>query len=147
MSKIEYIGIREKDKSFRVVNAKNFRKELDSLPAGRYRITVEKKRNNKSQAQLGYLFACVYPLSQKLLLDAGWELRDVDEVDAFWKAKFADQEIVNRDSGEVMSIPGLKRHFTTTEMMGYIESIRNYCAEYLGGYIPAPEEQTQIEYQ
>jgi len=144
--KVEAFAIKEKDKSFRVVNAGMFRDECDKLTPGRYRIIVEKKRSNKSQQQLGYLFACVYPLSQKLLLDAGWELPTIDEVDAYWKARFAEREIVNRDTGEIMKIPGLKRQFTTTDMMSYIESIRNYCSEYLGGYIPGPGEQTDINF-
>lgn len=142
--KVEGYGIKEKDKAFRVVNADMFKNALDNLPGGQYHIKVEKKRNKKSLAQLGYLYGCVYPLSRKLLLDAGWEFTDIDEIDIFWKSRFADQEIVNRDTGEIMIIPGLKRNFTTTEMMTYIDSIRNYCSEYLGGYIPSPEEQTKL---
>lgn len=146
MSKLTYIGIVEDTKPFRVVNKDLFKRELDLLPKGKYRITVERYRKNKSNPQLGYLFACVYPLSQKLLLDAGWELPSIDSVDAFWKQKFAESKVVNRTTGEIIDLPGLKREFTTTEMMGYIESIRQYCAEYLGGYIPEPMEQTQMEF-
>jgi hypothetical protein len=145
MQKIQYIGIKEDGKAFRVVNSKLLTEELNRLSKGKYRLTVEKYRKNKSNPQLGYLFACVYPLSQKLLLDAGWELPSIESVDAFWKQKFAESRIVNRHTGEVLEIPGLKREFTTTEMMGYIESIRQYCAEYLGGYIPEPMEQMKIE--
>lgn len=144
--KIEAFAIKEKNKPFRVANAGMFRGECNNLAPGRYRITVEKKRSNKSQQQLGYLFGCVYPLSQKLLLDAGWELPSIDDVDCFWKSRFAEQEIVNRHTGEIMIIPGMKRNFTTTDMMGYIEAIRNHCSEFLGGYIPGPEEQTKIEF-
>jgi len=141
--KLEHIGIKE-DTSFRVVNKALLDKELIGLPKGRYRILIEKYRKKKSNPQLGYLFSCVYPLSQKLLLDAGWELATIDEVDVFWKAKFANKEIVNRNTGEVENIPDLKRDFTTTDMASYIDAIRNYCSEYLGGYIPGPEEQTKL---
>ena len=60
--RIEGFAIKEKTKAFRVVNSAAFREECNKLQPGRYRITVEKKRRNKSQLQLGYLFGCVYPL-------------------------------------------------------------------------------------
>ena len=143
---IKAIGIRDKT-NFRIVNTADFNRELLKLKPGRYQITIERYRRKKSHSQLGYLYGVVYPLSQKFLLDAGWELATIDAVDAFWKSRFAEQEIVNRHTGEVMMIPGLKRDFTTTDMMGYIEAIRNYCSEYLGGYIPEPEQQTEIDYE
>lgn len=144
--KIQYQGIKEPGRPFRIVNNKYLKKELEDLPSGRYRLTIEKWRKNKSLPQLGYLYAVVYPYSQRLLLDAGWELPTMEDIDVFWKSRFAEKEIVNRETGEIMIVPGLKREFTTTEMMGYIESIRNYCSEYLGGEIPDPETQTQIEF-
>jgi len=142
--KLEHICIKEDGKAFRIVNRALLDKELTELPKGRYRLLIEKYRKKKSNPQLGYLFSCVYPLSQKLLLDAGWELATIDEVDVFWKSKFANREIVNRNTGEVENIPDLKRNFTTTDMMAYIDAIRNYCSEYLNGYIPGPEEQTKL---
>ncbi|OQB67232.1 MAG: hypothetical protein BWX92_04025 [Deltaproteobacteria bacterium ADurb.Bin135] len=142
--KLEHIGIKEDGKAFRIINRALLDKELTELPKGKYRLLIEKYKRKKSNPQLGYLFACVYPLSQKLLLDAGWELATIDEVDVFWKSKFANREIVNRNTGEVENIPDLKRNFTTTDMMAYIDAIRNYCSEYLNGYIPGPEEQTKL---
>ena len=147
MKKIQYIGIKEDNKPFRVVNAKLLTEELGRLPKGRYRLTVEKYKKNKSNPQLGYLFSCVYPVSLRLLNDAGWEIASIEEVDLFWKSRFANREIVNRVTGEIESVPDMKRNFTTTDMMAYIEAIRNYCAEYLGGYIPGPEEQAEMNFE
>lgn len=146
MKKLEYIGTKS-NSVFKVINEKGLRLDLSLLPEGRYRVTIEKFRRNKSQSQLGYLFGAVYPLLWKLLLDAGWEFESIAEVDAFCKKQFANREIVNRNTGEVISIPELKRDFKTVDMMTYIEKIRDYAAEYLGGYIPSPEEQTQINYE
>jgi len=145
MRKLEYICIKEEN--FRILNEKNFRLDLSVLPKGKYRLTVTKATRNKSQSQLGYLFGAVYPLLWKLLTDAGWEFESIAEVDAFCKRQFANRDIVNRNTGEVISIPELKRDFKTVDMMTYIEKIRDYAAEYLGGYIPSPEEQTQINYE
>jgi hypothetical protein len=145
--KLQYIGIKAKGVSFRVVNRENFKKELDQLPDGKYRLTVEKYRKNKSNPQLGYLFAVIYPLVLQHLIDAGWEFTSVDEVDAFCKSKFANRDIVNRDTAEIVSIPALKREFTTTDMMTYIEAIRQWDAEFLGGTIPEPGINFELNYK
>ena len=142
--KLEAVCIKD-ERKFRVMYDKEFREQLDSLRPGKYKMTVERYRKNKSNSQLGYLYACVYPLSLKLLNDAGWEVTN-DDIDIFWKKRFAEKEIVNRNTGEIELIPDLKRNFTTTDMMAYIEAIRNFCSEYLDGYVPEPEEQTNFEF-
>lgn len=145
MKKLEYTCVKEE--TFRILNEKGLRLDLSELPKGKYRLTVSKLTRNKSQSQLGYLFGAVYPLLWKLLTDAGWEFESIAEVDAFCKKEFANREILNKHTGEIISIPELKRNFKTVDMMTYIEKIRDYAAEYLGGYIPSPEEQTQINYE
>jgi hypothetical protein len=147
MNKIKHMAIKEDGKSLRVVNPALLREESDKLPAGRYDFIIQKHQKNKSNPQLGYYFACVIPLSWKLLLDAGWEFTSEEEVDAFWKSQFANRELINRNTGEIMSIPTLKRNMTTVDMMVFVDAIRNYCSEYLGGYIPEPEENLTIEYK
>lgn len=147
MIKIQYIGLKQKGNSFRVVSKENFKKELDLLPDGRYRVTVDKYRKNKSNPQLGYYYACVIPLSWKLLLDAGWKFTSAEQVDAFWKKLYANTELINETTGEIMSIPALKRDMSTVELSTFTDEIKKHCAEYLNGYIPDPEEQTKIEYK
>ena len=146
-NKLQYIGIKKQNEHFRVVNTELFKKELNLLPEGRYRLTVEKWRKNKSNPQLGYLFACVYPLVLQHLNDAGWEFTSVEEVDEYCKSMFSSKEILNRHSGEIMDIPGLKRNMTTVEMMTYIEAIRVWDAEYLGGTIPDPEVNIEMKFK
>ena len=145
MIRVQAIGLKEKGKPFRVISSENFKKELNEIPEGKYRIRVTKYQKDKSCPQLGYYYACVLPMSWTLLTDAGWEFSSLDEVDIFWKSKFANKEIVNRNTGEVIEVPALKRHMTTVEMMTFVDAVRNYCAEYLGGYIPEPEQQIQMQ--
>jgi hypothetical protein len=145
--KLSYIGIKQTGKSFRVVNSKLLKLELDNLPDGRYRLTVDKYRKNKSNPQLGYLFAVIYPLVLRALNDAGWEFTTVEEVDEYCKSMFSSKEIINRHSGEILDIPGLKRDMTTTEMMTYIDAIRNWCSEYLSVIIPEPNEQFTVDFK
>lgn len=145
--KLEAIAIKEQGKDFRVVNGKLFRDECNKLAPGRYRMTIEKMRKNKSLPQLGYYYACVLPLFMQHLIKAGYEFTNIDQVDAFAKSRFASQPIINKHTGEVIEIPGLKREMTTLEMSTFTNAIRDWDAEYLGGYIPEPENQIEMQYQ
>jgi len=144
MTKLQYIGIKEGNKPFRIVNTKGFKIELNDLPSGRYDIIVEKHRKRKSNPQLAYLFAVCYPRFREAAKDMGWEFSSIDEVDLYCKDMFAGKEIINRHTGEIITIPALKRDFNTIDMMTYINKIRDHCAEYFNVYIPEPLEQLEI---
>ena len=142
--KIEAIAIKEDGKAFRIINRALLDKELTGLPKGKYRLLIEKYRKKKSNPQLGYLFACIYPYVLRGLNDLGWEFTNIDEVDAECKKRFASQEIINRHTGEIMEIPALKRDMTTTEFATYVNAIRDWASEYLNVYIPEPGEQIKL---
>jgi hypothetical protein len=137
--KLEAIGIGD-GVSFRVVNSSDFYRELNALK-GRYRLTIERYRRSKSNPQLRWLYGQVYPLVLKGLNDAGWEFTTIAEVDEYCKSMFASREVLNRHTGEIMFVPGLKRDMTTTEMMTYVDAIRDWASEYLNINIPEPEQQ------
>ncbi len=142
--KLEAIAVKEDGKAFRIINRELLYKELTELPKGRYRLIIEKYRKKKSNPQLGYLFACIYPYVLRGLNDLGWEFTSLDEVDVECKKRFASQEIINRHTGEIMEIPALKRDMTTTEFATYVNAIRDWASEYLNVYIPEPGEQTKL---
>ena len=145
MKPIKYIAIAEAGK-FRIVNDKLFREELSRLGNGRYDLIIQKHRRSKSNPQLGYLFGCVYPLFLRAAIDFGWEdFTSVDDVDVWCKSMFAGKEIINRQTGQILSVPGLKRDMTTTEMSAFTNQVRDYAAENFGCYIPGPMEQMKIE--
>jgi hypothetical protein len=137
--KLEAIGIGD-GVSFRVVNSSDFYRELNALK-GRYRLTIERYRRSKSNPQLRWLYGQVYPIVLKGLNDAGWEFTTIAEVDEYCKSMFASREVLNRHTGEIMAVPGLKRDMTTTEMMTYVDAIRDWASEYLNINIPEPEQQ------
>lgn len=141
--KLEAIGIGD-GVSFRVVNSSDFYRELNTLK-GRYRLTVEKYRRSKSNPQLRWLYGQVYPIVLKGLTDAGWEFTTIAEVDEYCKSMFANREVLNRHTGEIMTVPGLKRDMTTTEMMTYVDAIRDWASEYLNINIPEPMQQMIME--
>jgi hypothetical protein len=136
LKKITAIGFKEEGKPYRVVNAKLFRQDLDSLPKGKYQHIVDKYRRKASHPQFKYLYGLVYPLSMIALNDAGYEFTNIDQVDLFWKAMFANKDVINRETGEVYKIPLSKSEFMTIDEMTYCDAIRNYCSEYLMTNIP-----------
>ena len=139
MKKITAVGIKEEGKPYRVIHANVFRADLDSLPVGKYTHTVEKYHKKASHEQFKYLYGVVYPLSLIALNDAGYEFTNIEQVDLFWKGIFANKEILNRESGEIMKIPLSKSEFKTIDEMTYCDAIRNYCSEYFNTWIPDPE--------
>jgi hypothetical protein len=139
MKKITSYGIKEEGKPYRVINAKVFRADLDNLPKGKYKHTVEKYYRKASPSQFGYLYGVVYPLSLIALNDAGYEFTNIEQVDLFWKGLFANKELLNRESGEIMTLPMSKSEFKTIDEMVYSDKIRDYCSEYFNTYIPDPD--------
>jgi hypothetical protein len=57
---------------------------------------------------------------------------------------FASKDIINKHTAEILTIPGLKRDMTTTEMMLFVDAIKEYALEFLNYRIPDPEQQTEI---
>jgi hypothetical protein len=139
MKSIKAIGIAEKGKPYRMLYAKAFREQLDNLPPGKYQHTVDKYKRKATPLQFGYLYGLVYPLSMIALNDAGYEFTNVDQVDVFWKLMFANKEVLNRETGEIMRIPLSKSEFLTIDHMVYTAKIREYCSEYLNTTIPDPD--------
>jgi hypothetical protein len=74
----------------------------------------------------------------------GWEFSSIDEVDLYCKDMFAGKDITNRHTGEIITIPALKRDFNTIDMIAFINKIRDHCSEYFNVYIPEPLEQLEI---
>jgi hypothetical protein len=139
MKSIRYIGIKDENKPFRIANSKQLKTELDSLPKGRYQVIVDKYKRKASHEQFKYLYGLVYPLSMIALNDAGYEFTNIDQVDVFWKSMFANKEILNRETGEVLKVPQSKSEFMTIDEMTYCDAIRNYCSEFLNTSIPDPD--------
>ena len=153
MKPVKYIAIAEAGK-FRIVNDKLFREELSRLDNGRYDIIIQKHKRHKSNPQLGYYFSCCLPMFIDACTEEGIGIEDSDGVlrkmtleegDAFAKSLFCKENIIDRHSGQVFSIPGQKRNMTTTEMNAFINQLRDYSSEYLNTYIPEPCEQIKME--
>ena|ERR1035437_2299831 len=139
MRKLEYIGIKEKGKPFKVQSSSVMKVELDGLDNGKYKLTVQKYYKKASPPQFGWLYGLIYPQALIALNDAGYEFTNVDQVDMFFKGLYANKEVLVRETGQIMIIPKSKSEFLTIDHMAYSESIRQHCSEYLSCNIKDPD--------
>lgn len=111
------------------------------LPNGDYIFTVTPNRKTRSNQQNAYLWGIVYPAVLFGLQDAGWEITDEEQVHEYCKQAFAAREVINKDTGEVLSLPSSTARMQTAEFNVYVDKIKAFALEYLNITIPEPNEE------
>jgi hypothetical protein len=124
-----------------IVNQRTVRKAFE-LPDGGYELKIVKK-NRRSLSQNAYYWSAVVPLVREGLQDLGHDLT-LEETHDFLKGRFNAKEIINTDTGEVISVPRSTTELNKTQFGEYIEKIQQFSIEYLGVNIPSPNEQVKI---
>lgn len=114
---------------------------LQNLPSGDYSITIAPNRRMRSTQQNAYLWGVVYPAVLFGLQDAGWEIIDEEQVHEYCKQAFATREVINKDTGEVLSLPSSTARMQTAEFNVYVDKIKAFALEYLNVTIPEPNEE------
>ena len=111
------------------------------LPNGDYIFTVTPNRKTRSNQQNAYLWGVVYPAVLLGLKDAGWEITHEEQVHEYCKQAFAAREVINKDTGEVLSLPSSTARMQTAEFNAYVDKIKAFALEYLNVTIPEPNEE------
>ena len=114
---------------------------INNLPLGDYVITITPNRKTRSNQQNAYLWGIVYPAVLFGLQDAGWEIKDEEQVHEYCKQAFAAREVINKDTGEVLSLPNSTARMQTAEFNVYVDKIKAFAFEYLNITIPEPNEE------
>jgi len=107
---------------------------------GIYLVEVKKVRKPRSNDQNGWLWGCIYPLLLDAMIDAGWEFTNVEQLHEFFKAQMTADEVVNRETGEIVKFPSSTSSMSTVEFSAYCEKLREYAREYLNVEIPDPDK-------
>lgn len=110
------------------------------LANGIYIITIKKVRRKRSNKQNGYLWGCAYPLLLKGMINVGWEFATIEQIHEFFKGQFTSEQIVNKDTGEVVEIPSSTSEMDTVTFNTYVDKLREYASEYLGMELPEPDK-------
>lgn len=125
----------------KVVNMSEFKAAFNQLKDGKHMVTVKDIRK-RSVPQNSYYWAVVVPAVRKGLYDIGFdEVQTDQDAHRLLKRQFIRRQIVNRQTGEVVGFTGSTTELTIPEMNDYIERICKWSAEYLGIYIPSPNEE------
>ena len=114
---------------------------INNLPIGDYVITITPNRKTRSNQQNAYLWGIVYPAVLFGLQDVGWEITNEEQVHEYCKQAFAAREVINKDTGEVISLPNSTARMQTAEFNVYVDKIKAFALEYLNITIPEPNEE------
>jgi hypothetical protein len=112
---------------------------FENLIDGRYKITIRRLYRHATHNQYKWLWGAIHKEFQKALISQGWDAENLDDVAEICKQLFSSKSIVNKHTGEIITIPESRSHFSTTDMMTYIEAIRDYAAENLNYFIEPPD--------
>lgn len=107
---------------------------------GDYLVEVRKVRRTRSLNQNAYLWGCVYPLLLEGLNEQGWEFTSVEQVHEFFKTQYAQEQVINKHTGEVVTFPSSTREMDTVTFSSYCDKLREVAQSFLGINIPDPNE-------
>lgn len=74
------------------------------------------------------------------LINAGWEFTSDAQVHEYFKKLFTAEQVVNRDTGEIIEFPSSTALMDTLTFKTYTDKLREYAFEYLGMDIPEPDK-------
>jgi hypothetical protein len=109
------------------------------LKKGRYRCQLY-STNKRSLNQNSYVH-CVFNLARIALYNGGYKHITTMEAAKWWfKERHLKAEAVNEVTGEVYQFIRRTRDLSKDEMSSFIDTVRDECLEFLGTYIPTPDE-------
>lgn len=106
-------------------------------------ITIEKAKNTRSNQQNRFYWGVVIPIIQQGLKDATGEFRSAESIHyGILLPLFAPtNEIVNTDTGQVLTEKISSSEMTTSQFMDFVVSVQQWAAEFLGVDVPNPNEE------
>ena len=111
-------------------------------------LTLELFRKKRSNSQNAYYHGVVIPLVQSGLKDATGEIRGREAIHYnILLPMFAPtRDIVNKETGEMISEKITSSEMSISEFMDFIISIQRWAAEFLNIVIPDPNQELQMEF-
>jgi hypothetical protein len=111
-------------------------------------ISFSNLKRSRSNSQNRFYWGVVIPLIQNGLLEATGELRSSDNIHyKILLPLFAPiNEIVNKNTGEIINEKLTSSDLTTTQFQIYFLEIQKWAAEFLNIDIPNPNEENLINF-
>jgi hypothetical protein len=144
--KLRYHGFVARDGQMSLYNRKGFGNEVaQHFKDSEITLTVEKKQTERTVQQNRYYWGVIIPLVRNALREAGYRATK-DTAHRLIKHLFVQDELINEQTGELISFTGSTSTLSKEEFMVLIARIQQWAAEEFGIAIPDPHEQTEIEF-
>jgi len=147
MPKMEYFGHVTEDGKLKIHYQQNFVEEIKQFSGKKVTILVKNKRKDRSLPQLRYWWGVIVPMVKDGLKEVGYQYSK-EQVHQFLKLQYLYTEFPDTNTGEMLRVPRELKDggdVTTTELMECIAEVQLWASEFLGIYIPDPNEQTEME--
>lgn len=112
-------------------------------------LTIERKRKTRSNPQNAFYWSTVIPIIQQGLKDVTGEVRDANSIhyQILLPLCAPTRDIINEETGQVISEKITSSELTTTEFSEYIMEIQKWSAEFLGVEVPDPNSEMKLEFK
>jgi len=106
-------------------------------------VTIQRKRKTRSTPQNSFYWGVVLPLVQDGLKESTGEIRDFGAIhyQILLPLMAPGRDIVNLETGVIISEKLTSSEMTTTEFMEYVLEIQKWSTEFLGINIPDPNSE------
>lgn len=126
-----------------IANKRIVANAFTQLEDGNYHLEI-KPRNIRSNQQSRYYWGCMIPMVFQGLIEVGYnEVKTFNDTHEIIKSLFLKKKIAN-ENGPELELNLSTTSLTTIEFNLLIEQIQQWAAEFLGIYIPSPNEQLTI---
>ncbi len=127
-----------------IPNRKRLQADLLKFKGCSIELTI-KKKNRRSSPQNRYYHGVVVKEIEIRLRELGNDVNS-EVVHEFLKHRFNQKHLLG-DGGEIIdSYPGSTTEMNRFEFSEYVEKIAQWACEFLGLYIPAPNEDLQLKF-
>jgi len=129
-------------------NREQIKQAIASFEGKEIVITIDKAKKTRSNNQNNFYWGVCIPLIQSGLKDATGEFRSSENIhyNILLPLFSPSVEIINTDTGQVLTERISSSEMTTTQFMEYVMEIQKWSSEFLNVDIPDPNEEILLDF-
>ena len=129
-------------------NREQIKQAIASFEGKEIIISIDKSKKTRSSNQNSYYWGVCIPLIQSGLKDATGEFRSSENIhyNILLPLFSPSLEIINTDTGQILSERMSSSEMTTVQFMEYVMEIQKWASEFLNINIPDPNEEIMMDF-
>ena len=129
-------------------NREQIKQAIASFEGKEIIITIDKTKKTRSNNQNNFYWGVCIPLIQSGLKDATGEFRSSENIhyNILLPLFSPSVEIINTDTGQVLTERISSSEMTTIQFMEYVMEIQKWSSEFLNIDIPDPNEEILLDF-